>query len=211
MLTDPQGLSVPPGVVVEGGLLVNARGERFLDETQDIAGMVHPVLAQPGGQAWVVFDAAIEARCAYIPETIQLMELKAAKCADTAWGLATAMGVEAGALEAVLAEVHAAKAAGRADITGRRWSDDTPPTPPYRALRVRGALYHTQGGLQVDAAAGVQRPTGQRLPNLFAGGGSARGVSGPSFWGYLPAMGLCAATTLGMIAGGSAAAIVGQG
>jgi fumarate reductase flavoprotein subunit len=75
-------------------------------------------------------------------------------------------------------------------------------------LRVRGAIYHTQGGLQIDAAATVVHTSGSALPNLFAGGGAARGVSGPSYWGYLPAMGLCAATTLGMIAGQSAAAHV---
>ena len=211
MLTDPQGVSVPPGVIIEGGLMVNARGERFVDETEDIAGMVHPVLAQPGGQGWVVFDAAIEARCAYIPETAQLMELNAAKCADTLPELAGAMGVEARALEATMDEARAAYSEGRPDAVGRRWTSDAPPSSPFRALKVRGAIYHTQGGLQVDASARVQRADGASLPNLYAGGGSARGVSGPSFWGYLPAMGLCAATTLGMIAGGSAAGAAAAG
>jgi fumarate reductase flavoprotein subunit len=205
MLTDPQGISVPPGVLIEGGVMVNARGERFLDETDDIAGMVHPVLAQPGGRAWVVFDAAIEGRCGYIPETAQLTELNAAKCADNIPELARLMEVEPSILEATLAETRAARVEGRPDRVGRRWDADAPPSSPYRALRVRGAIYHTQGGLQVDGSARVQRANGTRLPNLFAGGGSARGVSGPSYWGYLPAMGLCAATTLGMIAGSSAA------
>jgi fumarate reductase flavoprotein subunit len=208
MLTDPQGLSVPPSVVIEGGFLVNFRGERFLDEAEDIAGMVHPVLAQPGGGAWVVFDASIEERCAYIPETAQLMALNAAKCADTPAELAAAMGVDVGAFEAALAEVYSARAAGRSDAVGRRWTIETPPRAPFRALKVRGAIYHTQGGLQVGPKAQVLRADGSALPNLFAGGGSARSVSGPSFWGYLPAMGLCAATTLGMIAGESAAAAV---
>jgi fumarate reductase flavoprotein subunit len=206
MLTDPQGISVPPGVIIEGGLIVNARGERFVDEAEDIAGMVHPVLAQPEGGVWVVFDAAIEARCAYIPETAQLMELNAAKSADNLPDLARAMGVNEAALEASLAEAREAHEKGRPDAVGRQWNPDPPPSAPFRALKVRGAIYHTQGGLQIDAAARVQRPDGTRLPNMFAGGGSARGVSGPSYWGYLPAMGLCAATTLGMIAGRSAAA-----
>jgi fumarate reductase flavoprotein subunit len=207
MLTDPQGVSVPPGVVVEGGLLVNADGRRFVDELADIAGMVHPVLAQPGGGAWVIFDAAIEARCAYIPETQLLMGLNAAKCADTLPGLAEAMGVETPAVEAVLADAWRAHTRRDADGVGRQWTHASPPSGPFRALRVRGALYHTQGGLWVDGDARVLRPDGSRLPNLFAGGGSARGVSGPSFWGYLPAMGLCSAATLGMISGRSAALI----
>jgi fumarate reductase flavoprotein subunit len=207
MLTDPQGVSVPPGVLIEGGLMINAEGRRFVDETADIAGMVHPVLAQPGGGAWVVFDAAIEGRCAYIPETQVLMELNAAKCADSSAGLALAMGVDAAALEASLADARTAFERRAADVVGRRWVDSAPPSAPYRALRVRGAIYHTQGGLRVDGTARVVRPDGSPLPNLFAGGGSARCVSGPSFWGYLPAMGLCSAVTLGMIAGGAAAAL----
>jgi len=211
MLTDPQGISVPPGVIVEGGLIINARGRRFVNEMEDIAGMVHPMLAQPGGLGWVVFDAAIEARCSYIPETAQLIALRAARTADTLSELAGLIGVETDALEAALKEAHAARAEGRADAVGRRWDADCPPAPPYRALKVRGAIYHTQGGLQIDASARVLRADGSRLPNLFAAGGSARGVSGPSFWGYLPAMGLCAATTLGMIAGGSAAGAAAAG
>jgi fumarate reductase flavoprotein subunit len=205
MLTDPQGVSVPPGVVVEGGLLVNAQGRRFVDEMADIAGIMHPVLAQPGGVAWVIFDGAIEARCAYVPETQLLMDLNAAKCADTLPALAKAMGVETSALEAALADAWNAHARREADSVGRTWNDTPPPLGPYRALRVRGAIYHTQGGLWVGADARVLRPDGSPLPNLFAGGGSARGVSGPSFWGYLPAMGLCSAATLGMIGGVSAA------
>ncbi len=207
MLTDPQGISVPPGVVVEGGLLVNADGRRFVDEMADIAGMVHPVLAQPGGGAWVVFDAAIEARCAYIPETQLLMSLNAAKRADTLADLAQTTGLDCALLEASFADARYAYARRGADRVGRSWVDTPPPSGSYRALRVRGAIYHTQGGLCVDADANVLRPDGSRLPNLFAGGGSARGVSGPSFWGYLPAMGLCSAATLGMIGGVSAARI----
>jgi fumarate reductase flavoprotein subunit len=104
-----------------------------------------------------------------------------------------------------LADAHRAAGEGGIDAMGRRWSSDTPPSAPFRALRVTGALYHTQGGLQTDGAARVLRADGSPLPNMFAGGGAARGVSGPSFWGYLPAMGLCSAVTLGRIAGQSAA------
>jgi fumarate reductase flavoprotein subunit len=176
-----------------------------VNEAEDIAGVVHPVLAQPGGGAWVVFDAAIEQRCAYIPETQQLMALNAAKTGDTVEALAQAMGINASALSGALDDARHAFTHGQADATGRVWGQDAPPSAPYRALKVRGAIYHTQGGLQVDGQARVLRTDGSPLPNLYAGGGSARGVSGPSFWGYLPAMGLCAATTLGRVAGASAA------
>ena len=73
-----------------------------------------------------------------------------------------------------------------------------------------GAIYHTQGGLQIDGQARVLRADGTPLPNLFAGGGAARSVSGPAHWGYLPAMGLATAVTFGRLAGLGAAALVGQ-
>ena len=77
---------------------------------------------------------------------------------------------------------------------------------PYHALRVTGALFHTQGGLKVDAAARVVRPGGGALPNLYAGGGTARGISGRGPSGYLPGAGLSSAVTLGRVAGRAAAA-----
>ena len=115
--------------------------------------------------------------------------------------------IVAAALELAVGDAWAAASAGTPDPVGRSWDLDRPPQAPFRALRVRGALYHTQGGLQVDASTRVLRPDGTPLPNVFAGGGAARGVSGPSYWGYLPAMGLCAAVTLGRLAGQSAAAL----
>ncbi len=207
MLADPQNISLPPGQIVEGGILINVLGERFVDETADISGMLHPVMAQPHATAWAIYDADIEARCAYIPETQQLMALNAAKIADSLEDLASATGTPARVLTATLEETYRAKAGGGQDMWGRDWSGATPPKAPFRALKVRGALYHTQGGLQIDASARVLRQDGSALPNLFAGGGAARGVSGPGAWGYLPAMGLCHAVTVGRVAGRAAAAM----
>jgi len=207
MLADPQGIPIPPGFAVEGGLLVNALGQRFVHETDDISGMVHAVLAQPEGLAWVIIDAAIESRCDYVIETRQLRELGAMRCADTLPALAQAIGVDAAALLATFEEAQRAHRTASPDVMGRSWHAGPPPQGPYRALKVCGAIFHTQGGLQIDAQARVLRADGSSLPNLFAGGGSARGVSGPSCWGYLPAMGLSAAVTFGRLAGRSAAAV----
>jgi fumarate reductase flavoprotein subunit len=71
---------------------------------------------------------------------------------------------------------------------------------------VTGAVFHTLGGVVVDREARVKRPDGSGLPNLFAGGGAARGFSGDGPSGYLPGAGLCAAITLGRVAGKAAAA-----
>ena len=205
MLTDPQGISVPPPVLIEGGIIVNKLGDRFTDESADIAGMVHPLAGQPDGLGWVIYDARIEERCAAIPELAQLMALNAPKTADELDTLALLTNTDPAKLSAAVAEVQRVAEAKAADSFGRSWASDRPPSRSYRALKVTGALYHTQGGLQIDAEAHVLRNDGTAFVNLFAGGGSARSVSGPSSWGYLPAMGLTTAVVLGRLAGQGAA------
>jgi len=80
--------------------------------------------------------------------------------------------------------------------------------PPYYTVRVTCAIFHTQGGLAVNDEARVLKKDGTPLPNLFAGGGAAQGVSGPAVWGYLSGNGLLTAFTLGRIAGSCAAQLV---
>jgi fumarate reductase flavoprotein subunit len=72
-------------------------------------------------------------------------------------------------------------------------------------VKVTGALFHTQGGLAVDANARVLDGVGRPLPNLWAGGGAARGLSGAHAWGYLSGNGLLSAIALGRLAGRGAA------
>ena len=75
-------------------------------------------------------------------------------------------------------------------------------------MKVTGTLFHTQGGVAVDEQARVMSMQGTHLPNLFAVGGAAAGISGSYASGYLSGNGLLTATVLGRIAGLSAAALV---
>jgi fumarate reductase flavoprotein subunit len=70
---------------------------------------------------------------------------------------------------------------------------------------VTGALFHTQGGLAINRDAQVLTRHGQPLPNIFAAGGAAVGVSGPDASGYLSGNGLLTAVALGRVAGTAAA------
>jgi fumarate reductase flavoprotein subunit len=103
-----------------------------------------------------------------------------------------------------LAAVQALQQGGGIDEFGRRFEAPSL-SAPYFALKVTGALFHTQGGLEIDATARVKRADGSLLANLFAGGGAARGISGEGPSGYLPGAGLCSAVSLGYVAGQSAA------
>jgi len=76
---------------------------------------------------------------------------------------------------------------------------------PYCAIKVTGALFHTQGGLDIDAHCRVLRDDGTPLPGLLAAGGAARSVSGNAVWGYLSGNGLLSALAGGYIAARTAA------
>ena len=102
--------------------------------------------------------------------------------------------------ESALAETLAAIPQGGTDAFGR--SFHTPPlTPPYAAVRVTGALFHTQGGLDVTGTGRVRHRDGTLFANLHAAGGAACGVSGTADSGYLSGNGLLSAVVLGRAAG----------
>lgn len=209
LLAEPQGIDVNPKLLIEGGIQINTEGMRFSNEVEDVSGQGALVIAQPGGISWVVFDDRVHRACEALPQYRSLLELGAMKVGQDASSLADAIGIPADALQATLDETARAVRGEHADRFGRAY-DRPPLVPGYRALRVTGALFHTQGGLVIDAEARVLRPDGTALPNLFAGGGAARGASGPGGSGYLPGMGLCAAITLGRVAGRAAARMVGS-
>ncbi len=114
------------------------------------------------------------------------------------------MHVPAATFAAAWAEVEALKAQNGQDRYGRKFAAEQRCEPPFHAVKVTGALFHTQGGLAIDAGGRVRRKDGTLFPNLFAAGGAAAGVSGASAAGYLSGNGLLTATVLGRLAGQSA-------
>ncbi len=199
LLAEPHRIDVNPRLLIEGGIQVDGDGRRFSHELEDVSGQAARVLALPGGFAWVIYDERIHRLCVGLPQYDALLGLGALRRGDTIDAIARACGLPAPSLAKTLEEIETAP-----DRFGR--SFDTPRLrPPLCALKVTGALFHTQGGLLVDAAARVRRGDGTGLPNLFAGGGAARGISGSGGSGYLPGAGLCTAITLGRLAGRSAA------
>jgi fumarate reductase flavoprotein subunit len=97
---------------------------------------------------------------------------------------------------------------GAADRFGRQFAPEERLRPLFYAVKVTGALFHTQGGLAIDAIGRVKRKNGTLFPNLFAAGGAAAGISGTSAKGYLSGNGLLTATVLGRSIGQAAAALV---
>ena len=195
----PQGALISWALMMEGGVQINAHGERFHDETQGYSEAAVQVLGQPGGVAWNVFDDALLAFAQDFPDFVSAQNAGAVQHAADAAALAQLIGCSLGTLQATLSAIR--PMTGKA--TGRSFKRAL--QAPFHAIKVTGALFHTQGGLDIDAQARVLHGDGTPLPNLLAAGGAARGVSGQAVWGYLSGNGLLSA-----IAGGHIAAQTAQ-
>jgi fumarate reductase flavoprotein subunit len=200
----PAGILITWATITEGGVQIDLDGRRFCDESRGYSEQAAEVLRQRHGLVWTVFDARI-AGIARQFEDFKRAEAMSAIFFASDWpSLAARMGVPEQALVATMAEVEALKQASGRDRFGRDFASVPHLAPPYCAVKVTGALFHTQGGLVVDGEARVLTEDGRPLPNLFAAGGAACGVSGSQASGYLSGNGLLTAVTLGRLAGAAA-------
>lgn len=191
--------------IMEGGVQVNRQGERFSNEARGYSEQAATVLAQPQRTVWSVFDERVESVLLQFNDYRDAKSAGAIVRAENLSALADAVGADLDALKATFRTVDDAVETGQPDPYGRTFEPRHKLHPPYLAVKVTGAIFHTQGGLCVDAEAHVLREDGSAFSNLFAGGGAARGISGSGAAGYLAGNGLLTATSLGRIAGEQAA------
>jgi fumarate reductase flavoprotein subunit len=147
----------------------------------------------------VVFDQRIHDACLPFTDFRQTIEGGALVWADDVEGLATATGLPAAALSEELA-TSAALARGEGEDRFGRTFFEAELQPPFAAVQVVPALFHTQGGLVVDEHARVLRTDGSVIPGLYASGGAASGISGHGAAGYLAGNGLLPALGLAYLA-----------
>lgn len=191
--------------VMAGAVVVDADGRRFGDETVGYSEYAAMLAARPGGRGWLVLDARIDAAARSFADYRDVVDAGALRWADTLAELAGRLGVAPGVLAE---EVGAAGAVARgerpADHVGRR-SVAAPLTPPYAAVEIVPALFHTQGGLAVDEHGQVLDAADRPLGGLYAAGGAAVGMSGRGAAGYLAGNGLLPALGLAYLAADHAA------
>ena len=199
------------------GIMVNARGERFLDEGADFRNYTYAkygreILMQPGMFAWQVFDAKVSH---LLRDEYRIREVTKAR-GDTLEELAAGMeGVNA---EGFLRTVATFNEAVREDITfdpnvkdGRgtaglavpksNWAN-TIAEPPFVAYAVTCGITFTFGGLKVNTEAMVENVAGVPIPGLFAAGEL---VGGLFAFNYPGGSGLTSGAVFGRQAGESAA------
>jgi fumarate reductase flavoprotein subunit len=201
----PHGSLLSWTTIEKGGILIGQDSKRFGNEALGYSGFARVVLEQ-GEFAYAVFDQRIFDIAAQEEEFMELVSFGGVKKADTLNDLAAYFDLDAAVLEDTISEYNKAATGKLGDIFRRTAFGLAPLQDPYYICRVVPGLFHTQGGLKVDRNARVLKLDGKPVPNLFAGGGAAAGISGrQGALGYASGNGLLTAIALGRLAGLAAA------
>jgi len=210
-IAQPHGSLVTWTVIEKGALIVDAAGRRFGDESLGYSAFA-ALEARAGEAVFAVYDARIRDFTASRQEEFAELVAHGGVAEHSSLAEAAARwGFDAATLAATLAAAEAAAAGTAPDRFGRRDWGLGPPQPPFCVTRIAPALFHTQGGLMVDAEGRVLRPDGSAIRGLYAGGGAAAGLSGRAGGGgYVSGNGLLSACGLGFLAGRAAALEAGE-
>ena len=202
------------------GIMVNARGERFVDEGADFRNYTYAkygrmILEQPSQLAWQIFDAKV---IDLLRDEYRIRQITKAK-ADTIEELASKLeGVDARRFLETVSEFNAAVQAdipfnpnvkdGRGteglEVPKSNWAN-TIDTPPFEAYAVTCGVTFTFGGLRINTDAQVIDTDGHPMPGLYAAGEL---VGGLFYFNYPGGTGLMSGSVFGRIAGDSAGAAI---
>ena len=196
-------------VIAKGGIMVNREGRRFGDETVGYSPFAREVLQQPDKLGFHIFDQQSYEPFLGYKDFKDCVELGAIKRASTLEELAMRLHINAVNLKETVEAYNRAVEYGGDEFGRTKFLRKL--EPPYYGAQVTAALLHTQGGLRVNTNAQVLRPDRTPIPNLYAGGGTAVGISGSSPEGYQPGNGLTAALGLGKVAGDYVASMLREG
>lgn len=188
----------PPSAML-GGLVVDERGQRFIDETRYGAAIGNAMVQHHDGRGWVLTDRALldQARKQLPQQAIWFQRLQMEAMlrtdrveADTLEAVAIKAGVDPAGLRQTVTEHNEAAASGDPDPMGKP-ADFVHPIEqgPYSliAISIKRSLINpcpmfTLGGLIVDEETGaVKTPAGQPIDGLFAAGRTAIGICANSY------------------------------
>ncbi len=198
------------------GIVVNQRGERFLDEGEDFGGLMyarlgHLILEQPGQRAWQIYDA--QSTPMLPPEYHDNRSTRLT--ADTLESLAAQMdGVDQARLLQTISNYNASiqrdTPFDRTTKDGRGTNGLSPEKSnwatainqaPFEAFAVTTGITFTFGGVRVDTSGRVLNILGSAIPGLYAAGEM---VGGLFYFNYPGGAGLTSAAVFGRLAGAAA-------
>jgi 3-oxo-5alpha-steroid 4-dehydrogenase len=184
------------------GVLVNAQGQRFINEDAYIGRTSDAMVYRCGGRAWLVVDDAIYGRT-------QAMH-RIAAVEESFPALERALGMPEGELVHTLETYNRHAGRGEDPLFHKSRAHLRPlSVPPFAALDCCTANsffgVFTLGGLAIRATAEVTTPEGAVIPGLYAAGRTTAGLCLEGR-GYASGLSIGEATFFGRAAGRNAAA-----
>jgi tricarballylate dehydrogenase len=202
------------------GIIVNLRGERFVDEGADFRNYTYvkygrAVIGQPRRTAFQIFDQKV---VDILREEYRIREVTKAE-ADTFEELARKLEIDVPGFVKTMNDFNAAvmkdvpfnpavkdgKGTRGLAVPKSNWAQPLD-TPPYVGYAVTTGITFTFGGLKIDDEARVIDCEQRAIPGLFAAGEL---VGGLFYHNYPGGAGLMAGAVFGRIAGRSAARAAG--
>jgi fumarate reductase flavoprotein subunit len=185
--------------VMHGAIMVNIYGERFGDETCGYSEYAAILAKQPEATGWLILDQRIHDQCLAFRDFQETVESGALRTAQTIAGLAESTALPVDQLKQTIERSVQAASGIQRDPFGRQ-AYEAPLAAPFIGIKVRPALFHTQGGVLTDSHANVMTTEGIPIPGLYAAGGAAAGISGHGAAGYLAGNGLLSAFGMSFLA-----------
>ena len=166
---------ITEGLRGDGAILVNANGERFIDEvgTRDVVSAAE--IAQPGSFSWLVVDQKMVDASSVIQGYIKRGFMFQG---DSFEALAKELNVPAEAFAATMNKWNGFVAEKNDPDFGRTSFANALDTAPFYAVKVTAGIHHTMGGLQINTQAQVLNAQGSVIPGLYAAGEVTGGVHG---------------------------------
>ncbi|MGV3030983.1 flavocytochrome c [Streptococcus suis] len=160
----------------EGAILVDANGDRFVNELETRDKVSAAINALDPNHAYVIFDDALKER---VKAIAQYEEKGLVKTGATLADLAKEIGVPADKLQATL-DVWNKAVADKNDAAFGRTSgmDNALNTGSYHAIKVAPGVHHTMGGVKINTNAEVLKTDGSAITGLYAAGEVTGGVHG---------------------------------
>ena len=190
---------ITEGLRGDGAILVNANGERFIDEvgTRDVVSAAE--IAQPGSYSWLIVDQAMADASSVIQGYIKKGYTKTGATYEE---LAKELDVDPAAFANTM-ETWNDYVEAKNDLDFGRTSFANPlNNGPYYAIKVTAGVHHTMGGVTINSATEVLKEDGTVIPGLFAAGEVTGGVHGAN---RLGGTAVADFVVFGRIAGESAA------
>ena len=190
---------ITEGLRGDGAILVNANGERFIDEvgTRDVVSAAE--IAQPGSYSWLIVDQAMADASSVIQGYIKKGYTKTGATYEE---LAKELDVDPAAFANTMETWNGYVEAKNDPDFGRTSFANPLNNGPYYAIKVTAGVHHTMGGVTINSATEVLKEDGTIIPGLFAAGEVTGGVHGAN---RLGGTAVADFVVFGRIAGESAA------